>query len=97
MFNAYQLRGIAEDIEYFRDQWQDGTTNPELRRDTTILRRLMIDGGNGTLLPVWRALGFEGQPTIPAYPLRGRRPAANLPVVGWHPWEEHCRSCHVWT
>ena len=69
MFNAYQLRGIAEDIEYFRDQWKDGATDAELRRGTTILRRLLIDGGNGMLLPAWRALGFEGQPTLPAYAL----------------------------
>jgi len=63
---TYSLHSIAEDLEYLRDAWQDGATDADLRRGAAILRRFLVDGGNGVIPIVWRELGFEGQPIVMA-------------------------------
>jgi hypothetical protein len=63
---AYQLRSVAEDVEYLAEAWSDGAVDSELRRGSAILRRLLVDGGNGILVSYWREMGFTGQPLIVA-------------------------------
>ena len=57
---------MAEDIEYLRETWSDGASDSDLRRGSALLRRFLVDGGNGTLVVVWHEVGFEGQPMIVA-------------------------------
>lgn len=64
--DAYQLRSVAEDIEYLRETWGLGASDSDLRRGSALLRRFLVDGGNGTLFVVWREVGFEGQPMVVA-------------------------------
>jgi hypothetical protein len=57
-------RTIAEDIEWLRDVWWHGDrhpTEPDLRRGSAVLRRLLVDGN---ILTAWRDHGFPDQPTI---------------------------------
>jgi hypothetical protein len=57
-------RATAEDIEWLRDTWWHGKdllTEPELRRGSAVLRRLLVDG---EILKAWRNHGFEGHPTV---------------------------------
>jgi hypothetical protein len=61
-----QLLSVAEDIEYLRDTWADGASDGDLRRGSALLRRFLIDGGNGILIVVWHLLGLPGQPRVKA-------------------------------
>ena len=63
---AYQLQSVAEDLDYLRETWKDGASDSDLRRGSALLRRLLVDGGNGVLVVVWHEIGFEGQPTVVA-------------------------------
>ena len=59
-------RAIAEDIEWLRDVWWHGDghpTEPDLRRGSAVLRRLLVDG---EVLKAWRSQGFQDQPTVTA-------------------------------
>jgi hypothetical protein len=54
----------AEDIEWLRDVWWGGgglLTEPDLRRGSAVLRRLLVEG---EISKAWRNHGFQGQPTI---------------------------------
>src|SRR5688572_20263867 len=61
---TYSLRSVAEDLEYLQDAWKDGAADADLRRGAAILRRFLVDGGNGVVPMVWRELGFLGQPIV---------------------------------
>lgn len=61
-----QLLSVAEDIEYLRGTWADGASDGDLRRGSALLRRFLIDGGNGILIVVWHLLGLPGQPRVKA-------------------------------
>lgn len=59
---------IHSDLCYIRDEWDDKIDDDKLRRDSTVLRRLLIDGD---LLRAWRIAGFSEQPTIVSPSLSG--------------------------
>lgn len=61
---------IAEDIRYLQRTWTGGASDAELRRGSAILRRFLVDGGQGLLFRAWREYGFSGQPTIVGPDLR---------------------------
>lgn len=62
---------VAEDIRYLQRTWADGVPTEKLRRDSPILRRLLVDGGQGVLFHIWRQeYGFEGHPTVVGPDLR---------------------------
>jgi hypothetical protein len=78
---SYALSSVAEDLEYLRDAWREGTTEADLRRGSAILRRLLIDNGQGVLIQIWRELGFERQPVVVAPSLSRAVLAANNKIV----------------
>lgn len=61
---------VAQDIRYLQRTWAGGASNAELRRGSAILRRFLVDGGQGVLFRAWREYDFDDQPTIVAPDLR---------------------------
>lgn len=61
-----QIKCIAEDLEYLRDGWGPGVTDPDIRRGSAVLRRLLVESSYGQ---AWRAAGFEKQPSVIAVDL----------------------------
>jgi len=56
---------IAEDLEYLTRDWHSEIESADLRRGSSVVRRLLVDGGNARLLlDAWRAYGFNGQPIV---------------------------------
>ncbi len=51
---------VAEDLEYLAT-WSGNITDPEIRRGTAVLRRLLVEDAYGT---AWRAVGKTRQPTL---------------------------------
>ena len=75
---------VAEDIDHFQRVWCTIYVPPsdvELRWGVAALRRLLI---NGLLGRAWRAMGFEGEPTIPSPNVEGmlKRQDLKLEHVG---------------
>ena len=58
------LRVVAEDILYLRQEWGQDVEDASLRRGSTVLRRLLVEGD---LQRAWRATGFSAAPSIPTY------------------------------
>ena len=59
-----RLGTVAEDIEWFRDNWcklYEPPSDAEIRNGTSALRRLLIDDAIGH---AWREMGFEREPKI---------------------------------
>jgi len=56
-----EIKVIIEDIEYLRDHWSEGATDPELRRGSAVLRRLVVEKYLGH---AWRAMGHDKDPKI---------------------------------
>lgn len=70
MNDDVSLQAVAEDLEYLRDGWPTDMTVSEVRRGSATLRRLLVDGGSAqVLLGAWRAVGFDGQPSVQAQDL----------------------------
>lgn len=61
---------VAEDIRYLQRAWAGGTSKQEIRRGSAILRRFLVDGGQGVLFRAWREYDFPDQPTIVGPDLR---------------------------
>lgn len=61
---------VAQDLDYISRAWTDGVAADEIRRGSAILRRFLVDGGQGVLFRAWRHHGLEGQPTVVAPDLR---------------------------
>jgi len=55
------LNVVYSDLCYIRDEWNEVIEDDKLRRDSTVLRRLLVDGD---LLRVWNITGFHEQPKI---------------------------------
>jgi hypothetical protein len=54
---------VAEDLEYLADEWLPSLDEKQLRRDSPILRRLLVDDQYGL---AWRDLDLPDQPFISA-------------------------------
>jgi hypothetical protein len=54
---------VTEDLEYLADDWRPSLDEQQLRRDSPILRRLLVDDQYGR---AWRDLGLPDQPFISA-------------------------------
>ena len=63
---TYALQSVADDLEHLNDSWRDGATDVDLRRGSAILRRFLVDNGQGVLIQVWRDLGFAQGPAVVA-------------------------------
>jgi len=57
------LRTVAEDIRYLRERWDGTVDDDELRRASTVLRRLLVDN---ELQRAWKAAGLGGEPQVAA-------------------------------
>jgi hypothetical protein len=53
---------VQEDLAHLRDTWDDELTEGRLRRDSAVLRRLLVEGALGR---AWRAAGHRGEPRVP--------------------------------
>lgn len=58
-----RLRIVAKDLDYLRHEWNEGVDDDSLRRSSTVLRRLLVEG---ELLRAWRDLGMPKQPIVTA-------------------------------
>ena len=52
---------VAEDIDYFANEWNENATEASIRRGSPILRRLLVEQILGK---AWRAVGNEKEPKI---------------------------------
>ncbi|WP_148896788.1 hypothetical protein [Geothermobacter ehrlichii] len=52
---------VAQDIEYFANDWNENATEASIRRGSPILRRLLVERILGK---AWRAVGKEKEPII---------------------------------
>lgn len=64
--NGEQIKYIAEDLEYLRDGWGPDIPDPDIRRGSAVLRRLLVESSYSQ---AWRAAGFEKQPKVIAVDL----------------------------
>ena len=62
------LNVVYSDLCYIRDEWDEVIEDDKLRRDSTVLRRLLVDGD---LLRVWNITDFHEQPKINSPSLSG--------------------------
>jgi hypothetical protein len=63
--DADSLQAVAEDLEYL-GQWGPEISDPEIRRGSATLRRLLVEDAYGQ---AWRARGFVRQPVLRAVDL----------------------------
>ena len=57
------IENVAADIEHLRNAWSTAPNQHELRRSSSVLRRLLVEGELGR---AWRAAGFKGEPRVKA-------------------------------
>ena len=57
---------VAQDLEYLRDDWGPDTPDPDIRRGSAVLRRLLVEDVYGA---AWRGVGFQKQPRLIAVDL----------------------------
>lgn len=62
------LSVVRDDIRYLRTNWWRDMADADLRRGSTVVRRLLVDG---ELQRAWKAAGFTGQPLVQASSLSG--------------------------
>jgi hypothetical protein len=55
MSDKYFIQTVLEDLQYLGRIWDDSVDDAVLRRDSTILRRFLLDGA---LNKAWKILGF---------------------------------------
>ncbi len=60
--NINDLKIIKEDLDYLAHEWTQGLDDPSVRRSSTVLRMLLVQGN---LSKAWRHF-FEGEPKITA-------------------------------
>lgn len=61
-----QIKYIAEDLEYLRDAWKPDIAEPDIRRGSAVLRRLLVEFA---YTQAWKAAGFDKQPKVIAVDL----------------------------
>jgi hypothetical protein len=64
--NNQEIKIVAEDLEYLRDGWGPDIPEPDIRRGSAILRRLLVESA---FSEAWRSAGFKNQPKIIAVDL----------------------------
>lgn len=88
--NNEQIKYIAEDLEYLRDGWGPDIPDPDIRRGSAVLRRLLVESSYSQ---AWRAAGFEKQPKVIAVDLNNVLGEDNLDaVVCSLAWGAHFRG-----
>lgn len=64
--NLDYLRVIAEDLELLKYSWTHQYPEPDIRRGSAILRRLLVEN---EYMNAWKHVGFEKQPSLNAIDL----------------------------
>jgi len=59
----YDLKVMSQDLEYLHEEWRDEIDDASLRRNSLVLRRLLVEQD---LTKAWRKVGFEDEPKIKA-------------------------------
>jgi hypothetical protein len=54
---------VSSDIQFLRDEWDNDVDDHSLRRSSTVLRRLLVEGD---LHKAWKISGFSGQAIVKA-------------------------------
>ena len=57
---------VAEDLEWLSSTWGPDISEPDIRRGSAVLRRLLVEGAYGQ---AWRGIGFAAQPKLRAVDL----------------------------
>ena len=52
---------VAEDLNYLLNEWDQEISDDSLRRNSTVLRRLLVEGDYSN---AWRMIGLEKEPKI---------------------------------
>ncbi|AXH98453.1 hypothetical protein DV702_01255 [Sporosarcina sp. PTS2304] len=55
------LRVVLEDLQYLANDWKEGIEESKIRRDSVILRRLLVNGDYGN---AWRLCGYNKSPKL---------------------------------
>jgi hypothetical protein len=55
------LRTVIEDLEHLKEGWGPDISDPDIRRGSAVLRRLLVEDAYGQ---AWRAVGFAKQPKV---------------------------------
>lgn len=58
-----RARVVDEDLGYLIEEWRPSLDEAKLRRDSPMLRRLLVDGQYSR---AWRDLGLPGEPYLSA-------------------------------
>jgi len=66
--NEEEIKHVAEDLVYLRDEWGGNIQEAQIRRGSGILRRLLVEDDYGK---AWRSVGFKGEPSLLAVSLEG--------------------------
>lgn len=87
------LQIIREDLEFLRDQWGPEMPDPDIRRGSATLRRLLVEG---TYSQAWRFSGFEKEPHLVAVDIMASIGDANLAHVEFAlAWGAHFRGMNM--
>jgi len=73
-----QIKYVAEDLEYLRDGWGPAIPDPDIRRGSAVLRRLLVESSYSQ---AWRSAGFEKQPKVIAVDLVSLFQELNMELV----------------
>jgi hypothetical protein len=75
-----QVRTTATDLRWLREEWDEEIDDDSLRRSSSVLRRLLVDGELGRS---WRTLGLDKQPIITAPSLEAFLKGVPILMVEW--------------
>jgi hypothetical protein len=76
--SARDLATVASDLAYLDREWGQDVDDETIRRNSNVLRTLLIDGWYGR---AWRAVGNQGEPSVSAIDLRDALGDQNLSEV----------------
>jgi len=79
--NRAQLQTVVEDLEYLNSDWVKDISDPEARRGSAILRRLLVEDAYGR---AWRAIGLQQQPKVIAVDIKnflGSAPQSDVDIA----------------
>ena len=76
--NNEEVKIVAEDLSYLKDEWNNNPTEQAIRRGSVILRRLLVERD---FSKAWRTVGFEKEPKVTALNLNKKLEGLNLSSI----------------
>jgi len=92
--NPNELSVVIEDLEHLRDEWGPNIQDPDIRRGSAVLRRLLVEN---VYSRAWRDAGFERQPTVIAVDINKMIGDETASVVCCLAWGVRFRGVHMAT